>query len=190
MTTDFQIALAPGTTFERLANARGIGRAGALAGRLLLALAVIGTSVAAHAASRVSVELVAGIGLSWSFALLVQVLAAAAIIVPARARTVTALRAFELWFQAHLPWSLWLLLPALYFSLAGRRVTETPLAVAALVPIAWTIVVLHAFAAHVLRARRAAVIVLIHQGIVWGLALCYIAYAIGGWDRVLEEVGL
>ena len=102
----------------------------------------------------------------------------------------TALRAFELWFQAHVPWSLWFLLPALYFSLAGRRVTEAPLAVAALVPIAWTIVLLHAFAARVLRARRAVAIVVLHQGIVWGLTLCYIAYAIGGWDRVLEEVGL
>src|SRR6185503_6765899 len=187
MTTDLQIALAPAATFERLANARASGRAGALAGRVLLALAVIGTSVAVHAASRVSFELVGGIGLSWSFALLVQLLAAAAIIVPARARSVTALRAFELWFQTHVPWSLWFLLPALYFALAGRRVTETPLAVAALVPMAWTLVLLHAFAARVLRSRRAAAIVLLHQGIVWGLTLCYIAYAIGGWDRVLEE---
>ena len=190
MTTDLEVALAPAATFDRLAKARATGRGGVLAGRLLLALAVIGTSVAAAAASRVSIELVGGIGLSWSFALLVQLLAAAAIIVPARARTVTALRAFELWFQAHVPWSLWFLVPALYFSLAGRRVTETPLAVAALVPMAWTIVLLHAFAARVLRSRRAAAVVLLHQGIVWGLALCYVAYAIGGWDRVLEEVGL
>ena len=190
MTTDLQIALAPAVTFDRLAKARANGRAGVLAGRLLLALAVIGTSVAAAAARRVSIELVGGIGLSWSFALLVQLLAAAAIIVPARARTVTALRAFELWFQAHVPWSLWFLVPALYFSLAGRRVTETPLALAALVPMMWTVVLLHAFAVRVLRSRRAAAVVLLHQGIVWGLALCYIAYAIGGWDRVLEEVGL
>ena len=190
MTTDLQIALSPAATFERLANERATGRTGALVGRLLLALAIIGTSVAAHAASRVSFELAGGIGLAWSFALLVQLLAAAAVIVPARARTVTALRAFELWFQAHVPWSLWFLLPALYFSLVGRRVTETPLALAALVPLAWTIVLLYVFAARVLRSHRAAVIVLLHQGIVWGLALCYIAYAIGGWDRVLEEVGL
>ena len=131
-----------------------------------------------------------GIGLAWSFALLVPLRAAAAIWVPARGRAVTALRAFELCFQTHVPWSLWLLLPALYFSLAGRRVTETPLALAALVPIAWTIVLLHAFATRVLRSRRAAAFVLLHQGLVWGLTLCYITYAIGGWDRVLEEVGL
>ena len=190
MTTDLEIALAPAATFERLTNTRASGRADALVARLLLAVAIIGTSVAADAARRVSFALVGGIGLSWSFALLVQLLAAAAIIVPARARTVTALRAFELWFQAHVPWSLWFLLPALYFSVAGRRLTDTPLAVGALVPLAWTIVLLHAFAARVLRSRRAAVIVLLHQGIVWGLTLCYLVYAIGGWDRLLEEVGL
>ncbi len=190
MTTDLEIALAPAATFERLANSRASGRAGAFAGRLLLALAIIGTCVAADAARRVSFELVAGIALSWSFALFVQLLAAAAIIVPARARTVTVLRAFELWFQAHVPWSLWFLLPAIYFAVAGRRLTETPRAVAALVPLVWTVVLLHAFAARVLRSRRTAATVVLHQGIVWGLTLCYLAYAIGGWDRVLEEVGL
>ena len=190
MNTDLEIAISPAATFERLAATRARGRTGVLAGRLLLALAVIGTSVAAAATSRVSFELVGGIALSWSFALLVQLLAAGAIIVPARARTTTALRAFELWFQAHLPWSLWLLLPPLYFSLAGRRVTETPLAVAALVPMAWTALLLYRFAQRVLRSRRAAAIVLLHQGIVWGLTIGYIAFAIGGWDRVLEEIGL
>ena len=190
MNADLEIAISPAATFERLAATRASGRAGALAGRLLLALAVIGTSVAVAATGRVSFELVGGIALSWSFALLVQLLAAAAIIVPARERGATALRAFELWFQAHVPWSLWFVLPPLYFSLVGRRATETPLALAALVPIAWTAVLLHAFARRVLRSRRAAAIVLLHQGIVWGLTICYIAFAIGGWDRVLEEIGL
>ena len=190
MSADLEIAISPAATFARLADARTTGRAGALAGRLLLALAVIGTSVAAAATGRVSFELVGGIALAWSFALLVQLLAAAAIIVPARERTATALRAFELWFQAHVPWSLWFLLPPLYFALAGRRVSETPLALAALVPMAWTAVILYAFAQRVLRSRRAAAIVLLHQGIVWGLTICYITFAIGGWDRVLEEIGL
>jgi hypothetical protein len=187
---DLEIAISPATTFERLAAARASGRAGALAGRLLLALAVIGTSVAAAATSRVSIELVGGVALSWSFALLVQLLAAAAVIVPARARTVTALRAFELWFQAHVPWSLWFLLPPLYFSLVGRRLSETPLALAALVPMAWTVVLLYTFARRVLRSRRASAIVLLHQGIVWGVTVGYLTFAIGGWDRVLEEIGL
>ena len=41
-----------------------------------------------------------------------------------------------------------------------------------------------------LKRQGVALATKLHQGIVWGLTLCYIAYAIGGWDRVLEEVGL
>ena len=190
MTADVALAFSPAATFERLARARARGRLAALAVRLLLAVAVIGTAVAVAATGRVSVGLVAGVGLSWSFAVAVQVAAAAAIILPARARTVTVLRAFELWFQAHLPWSLWFLLPPLYFAVSGERLHDSAVAIAAIVPMVWTVVLLRAFARRVLRSSRVVTIVTAHQLVVWGLTLCYVAYAIGGWDRVLHEVGL
>jgi hypothetical protein len=103
MNADVELALGPSDTFKRLARERAHGQVTALAGRLLLALTVMGTSVAISATGRVSVELVASLAAAWSFALLVQALAAAVVIVPARARIVTRLRAFELWFQAHVP---------------------------------------------------------------------------------------
>jgi hypothetical protein len=190
MTPDLALALAPAATYDALAHARTTGRAGALAGRLLLAVAVIGMGVAVAATGRVSVELLAGVGLSWSFAVAVQALAAAVIILPARARTVTVLRAFELWFQAHVPWSLWLLLPALYAAATGGRLNEGTIVLAALVPMAWTVLLLRAFARRVLRARHVVVVIAAHQLVVWGLTIGYIAFAIGGWDRVLDEVGL
>jgi len=190
MTADVELAFAPAVTFERLARARAEGRVTALAGRLLLALAVLGTGVAVSATGRVSVELVAGIALSWSFALLVQAAAAALVILPARARTVTALRAFELWFQAHVPWSLWLLLPPLYFVAAGRHAPDGAVLAAALVPVVWTALLMRAFARRVLRSPRAEIVTVVHQTVLWGLTLCYFAFAMGGWDRVLAEVGL
>lgn len=190
MNADIELALAPADTFDRLARTRIDGSVAALARHVLLALAVMGASVAIFATGRVSIELVATIAASWSFALLVQALAAAVVILPARARVVTRLRAFELWFQAHVPWSLWFLLPPLYFVIVGRRVTDTMVAAAALVPIAWTAVLMHAFASRVLQSRRAHVVIVVHQTVLWGLTLCYIAFAIGGWDRVLAEVGL
>ena len=49
---------------------------------------------------------------------------------------------------------------------------------------------LRAFGRQVLGIRRIGAIATVHQVIVWGLALTYIAFAIGGWDRVLEEIGL
>jgi hypothetical protein len=190
MSADVDLALKPADTFDQLARARSTGRVSALAGRLLLALAVLGTSVAISATSRVSVELVATIAASWSFVLLIQALAAAVVILPARARIVTGLRAFELWFQAHVPWSLWFLLPPLYFVLVGRRVSDNVVMAAALIPMGWTALLMRAFARRVLRSRHADLVTVVHQAVLWGLTLCYIAFAIGGWDRVLAEVGL
>ena len=190
MTTDVRLAFAPGATYARLVQDRTSGHAGALLARLALAVAIIGTSVASAATGRVSLALVASVGASWSFALLVQVLAAAAIIVPARSRRVTTLRAFELWFRAHLPWTLWLLLPPLIFVATGTQVPDTVIFGTALVPVAWTVVVVRAFARHVLATRRVATAAAVQQAIVWGCTIAYIAYAIGGWDRVLTEVGL
>ena len=190
MRTDVEVALAPEATYERLAHAHAAGSMRALLGRLLLALAIIGTSVSVAATGRVSLELVVTIAVSWSFALLVQALAAAAVILPAAGRTVSTLRAFELWFRAHVPWSLWFLLPVLFFALAGRRVNDTVLVTFVLVPAVWTVVLLRAFARHVLQSRRVGLVTVVHQAVLWGLTLCYIAFAIGGWDRVLDEVGL
>jgi hypothetical protein len=190
VTDDVELAVSPAATFDRLVRARHTGSATALAGRLLLAIAVIGVSVAIDATSHVSIPLAAGIGASWSFVILMQALAAAAVILPARGRAVTACRAFELWFQAHVPWSLWLVLPAIAALIIGRKVGDATLTALMPIPFAWTLVLLRAFARQVLRARRALVVIAVHQAVVWGLALCYLAYAIGGWDRVLAEIGL
>jgi hypothetical protein len=190
MNGDLELALAPEKTFERLARERTGGQMTALAGRLVLALTVMGTSVAVSATGRVSLSLVASIAAAWSFTLLVQTLAAAVVILPARARSVTPLRAFELWFQAHVPWSLWFLMPALYYVLVGRRLTDTVVMAAALIPMAWTAVLMRAFARRVLQSPRGEMVTVVHQAVLWGLTLCYIAFAAGGWDRLLAEVGL
>lgn len=190
MTPDVELALSPALTYERLTRARASGDAVAVAGRLALALLLIGTSVAVSATGRVSLELVVTIGLSWSVAVAVQVVAAAAVILPARARAVPAGRAFELWCQAHVPWSLWFLVSPVVLALTGFRIPNTILVAIALVPLVWTGVLLHAFARRVLRSPHPAVLTAVHQSIVWGLALCYAAFAFGGWDRVLDEIGL
>ena len=102
----------------------------------------------------------------------------------------TRLRAFELWFRAHVPWSLWFLLPPLYYVVVGRRLTDNVVMAAALIPMAWTALLMRAFARRVLRSPRAGIVTVVHQTVLWGLTLCYIAFALGGWDRVLAEAGL
>jgi len=190
MNDDVQLAFAPDATYARLVRERATAQVGPMLGRIALALAVIGTSVAVAATGRVSIELVTTIGVSWSFALLVQAIAAAAVIVPARTRRVTATRAFELWFRAHLPWTVWFLVPAGVFGLTGVRFSETALFAGALVPLVWTILVLRAFGRQVLGVTRVSAMAAVHQVVVWGLALSYIAFAIGGWDRVFDYLGL
>ena len=190
MNIDVQLAVSPASTFDRLVRARHTGSAVALAGRLLLTVAVVGVSVAIDATGRASVGLASSLGVAWSFVFVIQAVAAATVILPARGRGVTALRAFELWCQAHVPWSLWLLLPALTATVLGHKVGDPQLAGLALVPLGWTLVLLSAFARHVLRARRPLLLVAVHQAVVWGLAVCYITYAVGGWDRMLAEIGL
>ena len=190
MNQDVHLAFAPDVTYARLVRERATAHVAPLLGRIALAAAIIGTSVAVGATGRVSIELVTTIGVSWSFALLVQAIAAAAIIVPARARRVTTARAFELWFRAHLPWTVWLLVPVGVFNLTGVHLSETVLFAGALVPLVWTILVLRAFGRQVLGVARMGAMATVHQVIVWSLTLSYIAFAIGGWDRVLDELGL
>jgi hypothetical protein len=188
MTVDLRLAFAPRATYTRLVRERTTGGGPALAGRLVLAGVVIGTSVAVLATRRVSLTLVATIALSWSFAVGVQLLAAAALILSARHRRVSTLRAFELCFLAHVPWSLWLLVPAAVLAVTGRAEPDTAILASAIVPTVWTVVLLRAFCQAVLETTGARVAW--HQGLVWALALGYVAFAIGGWDRVFAEVGL
>jgi hypothetical protein len=61
---------------------------------------------------------------------------------------------------------------------------------AALIPMAWTALMMRAFARRVLQSTRAEIVTLVHQTVLWGLTLCYIAFAIGGWGRILDTVGL
>jgi hypothetical protein len=190
VTGDVELAIFPAATFDRLVRARRTGSLGSLARRIVLALAVLGVSIGIDATGRASVGLASGVGISWSFVLLMQAVAAAAVILPARERAVTMLRAFELWFQAHVPWSLWLLLPALTATVLGHKVGDGKLAGLALIPLAWTLLLLRAFARQVLRAPRPLLVVAVHQAVLWGLAVCYITYAVGGWDRMLAQIGL
>jgi len=171
MNQDVRLAFAPDATYAQLVTERATAQVGPILGRIALAAAVIGTSVAVAATGRVSLGLVATIALSWSFALLVQAIAAAAIIVPARARRVTAARAFELWFLAHVPWTLWFLVPAAFSGITAAHVSESLRFVGALVPIVWTILVLRAFGRQVLGATRVGTLAMAHQVIVWALTL-------------------
>jgi hypothetical protein len=140
------------------------------------------------AVQRVTIALVATAALSWCFVLAIQAVVAIGVIASAPARRVALLPALDLWFAGHLPYSLWMLV-----AFAGMAASQSgPLRLlvsAAVVPAAWTAVIVLSFCRTVLgttesgaRTRTA-----VHFVSVWAIALSYIAWAAGGWFQLLPQ---
>jgi hypothetical protein len=150
-----------------------------------MVLLVIAVTVPIAAVQRVTIGLVATAALSWSFAIVVQALAAAAVIASAPHRRVRFFTALDLWFAAHVPYSLWTLIALT--CMATLPVSVELIIASAIVPAIWTMVVVSAFCRTVLlttpggaRWRTAA-----HFVAIWGFTFSYIAWVAGGWFQVV-----
>lgn len=189
LSTELQLALAPARTYGRLLDEGRPGACG-VAGPVAFSALVTGATVAFLSARWASVELVATAAASWSFVLVVQAVAAFAVILPGPRRVGLA-RAFELFFRGHAPWTLWMLaVGALAIIGRGGFGAITAVIVSGVVPAAWTAVIVAAFSRTVLGAGRAGARVraTVHLLLVWTFALAYIAWAAGGWVRIVEAV--
>lgn len=187
ISTELQLALAPGRTYRQLvAERRDATWRAALTGPAFTML-VIGLLVSIAATGHLTVALVATLSVSWSFAVVMQAVAAAVIIVSARDRRVSRRRAFELLFLAHAPWSLWLLAVAALSVLAGQLSLDA-IAVMALIPAGWTAILMSAFSREVLHtdSRGARLRAIGHQAIIWGFAVQFAALAAGSWNRLVQ----
>jgi hypothetical protein len=191
LSSELRLALAPVATYRMLMRERTGSTWLAVLARPAFFMLLVGTLVAMIATRRVTIGLVLTIALSWSFSLLVQAAAGGVIIASAPARAVGRLRAFELLFLGHAPWSLWMLTVT---ALAVVFQPYRPLAMVGtlVIPVAWTAVIVSAFCQTVLHttkggARRRT---LLHQLIVWGGALGYVSFAVGGWATIFKAVGL
>jgi hypothetical protein len=192
LSPELRLALAPAATYLTLIRERTQSTWLAVLGPPAFFMLLVGTLVAMIATRRVTMGLVLTIALSWSASLLVQAVAGAVIIASARERAVSPLRAFELLFLGHAPWSLWMLgvtalAPAFQPYLPSRIVGAS-----LVIPIAWTAVIVSAFCRTVLRtpkggARRRT---LLHQLVVWGIALGLLSLAVGGWAPIFQAIGL
>jgi hypothetical protein len=143
------------------------------------------TITATGVASLVSI----GIGaLSWSFVPVIQ-LANGLLLCrrPPRGPTDRA-RAIELFFQAHLPWSLWMIGVALVLlwrpqeSMAIESLLQTTA-----VPIAWTGVIVRSFCVTVLGCSpgQASWRALVYLGITLAVMFMYLFLAVGLWPRIV-----
>jgi hypothetical protein len=124
---------------------------------------------------------------SWRW---LQAIAAAGVILTARRRRVGLARAFELFFRAHAPWTLWMLGIGGWAIVAQGEFQLDAVIVSVLVPVIWTAIVVAAFSREVLGAggAEAWMRAVAHQVIVWAFGLSYIAWAAGGWIRIVEAV--
>jgi hypothetical protein len=145
-------------------------------------------AICIYAMRRITLGLALSAIVTWSFAVVVQVVAASALVASSRRRTVSVPAAVDLFFMGHGPWSLWLLTAAACAAWLPRPDhMDFIVVVTAVVPIAWTAVIVFAFCREVLNEppRPAAIRTLFHQSLIWTFTGVYIAMVVALWPRIL-----
>jgi hypothetical protein len=178
---------APPSAYRRLAFGHHASLAGALKRPLLVAI-ILGTSVCIYAIHRVTLGLMLSAVLTWSFAVIVQLLAAAAFVASSKRRRVSLPAAMDLFFMGHAPWSLWLLAVAAWAAWLPHPLKMDYIVLAtAAVPFAWTAVIVFAFCREVLNdpPRLAVIRTLFHQSLIWTFTGVYIAVVVALWPRII-----
>jgi hypothetical protein len=186
ISSELQVALSPSATFDRLLIDEAHVRGWRLLRRPAMVLVAIAVLVPIAAVQRVTLALVVTAALSWSFVIAIQMIVGASVIGSAPARVVRGLRALDLWFAGHIPYSLWMLVSFGIMALSSTDPLRLVIA-AAIVPAIWTAFIVTAFCRTVLRTSvsgarwRAAA----HFVATWAITLSYIAWAAGGWFQLL-----
>jgi hypothetical protein len=192
LSSELKLVLAPTATYQTLVDERATGTWWKVLAHAAFYVLLFGALVAIIATGHATLGLTFHIGLSWSFLMAWQALAGGVIILPARARRVNLPRAFELLFLSHAPWSLYALAMTALAVIVAPSVPILVVALTGVAPMAWTSVMIFGLCrtalgmtSHVARQHT-----LVHQLVVWGGALAYVWYAVGGWTPILQTVGL
>jgi hypothetical protein len=182
--TELRVALSPAATYrELLADERA--RAWRMLVRPAMFLLVLGTAVSIMLTRRPTLGVIAVSAIFWSFVVLWQLIAGAAVIASAPGRRVGLLRGLDLWFAGHLPYSLWLLAIAMLVEVSGKAPLVLFLC-SALIPAAWTVSIAAAFCRIVLATTAAGARwrMAIHQAAMLGVATSYVLWSAGGYASV------
>jgi hypothetical protein len=157
--------------------------------RPLIVAVVIGTAVPIMAVQRMTIGLLVSAALSFLFVIAIQIAVGAVLIASAASRRVHLSRALDLWFAGHVPYSLWLLLAAAAIAAMPAAGLDGLIAVA-VIPAAWTAVIVAAFCRNVLGTSRAGARwrASAHFLAMWGIALQLVALSAGGWFQVWAPI--
>lgn len=177
--------LHPTAAYRRIAqDYPAVGVAGALRRPAFVAL-VIGCAISIAGTGHTTAPLVVSTTLTWSWTVVWQLLAAAAI-ARATSTPLTLAQRLDLLFAGHAPWSLWLLAMAAWSRLFPQFTDLYAILWTVIVPGTWTAVIVHGFCSGALGLPRRDAIrrTLAHQALIWGLAFFYVAWAVALWARV------
>jgi hypothetical protein len=186
---DVRVAFAPDETWRALLDDAVTPSLPRTLAQVALANAVLVFMMPLMVTGHVTIGSLAFSALCWGFVAALQAGLGAAIVSSSPARRVGVLRGLELWFTAHLPFSLWLLVVAA-FVMYTNRLAQLWVLATAIIPAVWTNVLLRSFCRVVLgrSARDAGRRVAFAQTAAWLLVLAYVLFAAGGANGVLTFV--
>ena len=210
-TPDARLLAAPFRTYHVLARQSGRSRAGdwtRVLARVALCAAIAGTATAAAATGRISWSLALSGTACWFPLIALQLLTAAAVIIPVWAHPGTLAPShpgtlapshrgtlaprhlgtlMRLFFHAQAPWSLWVLVACAFAFAAPELASDDLIMASAPAPFAWTAVLVYAYFREVtgLRRRPAVMATLAHQTMTAAVIVAYIAWAVQLWPRLL-----
>ena len=185
---EWAVMRAPERTYVRLVRGTASIPPALALGRVMVTALLIGAAMATTATGVADAVVVLRTTLAWSFAVVVQVAGASALVASGSERRVMAVRAFDLLFAANGPWSLWLVgftTWALVTNPLGRNLHWVALTVA--VPGAWTGYLVFAYCHVVLGETRHAAWrkATVHQSAMWIVGAGYFFWAVQGWPRLV-----
>ena len=185
MSPELALLRAPMRAYARLVE-DSLSSWRSLGGRLALVAVVIGCSVAISSTGHVTVPLVLTTIVCWSPVVLLQLAIALFVVGRPASRTTGLARGLDLFFMAHVPWSLWILaFAALVLSADPVGLRVRAIEVTAIVPLAWTARLVYAYHVQVLRADGLTALrrTLLHQALTWGVAAVIFWNSI--WPRAI-----
>ncbi len=178
MVHDLGVLIAPGKTYQRLADAEGTTGWSAVFQRSAVIALLLGTGISLISTGNATLSTVASTTLYWSVVPLVQVAGALLVVLSTRKRRVSLARGVELMLVGHMPWTLFVL-TVTALSTAGVRLLILALA-AGLVASLWRAVIITGLCKAALEtgARGAVTRAILHQGGMWLIIFVYASWAV------------
>jgi hypothetical protein len=150
---------------------------------------IIGVVTSICSTGRVTGSLVIGGTICWSFAPALQTLVASVVLSTSRWRPPASLaHQIDWFFIGQGPWALWLLIVAAWSAAVPiTRQPQRPILISAVVPAAWTAVIVFKFFRTVFQCSQAKAIrrTGLHQGLIWLAIAAYITLMNQLWPRLV-----